>query len=216
MRITMNRAGFIFLIIISFLTLATCQFRGCKQQTSLITPTDTLFLNQWRREKAEKLFLIKEYKSQLTGLQKRNDSLHSLVTTDKKIISALRFKARYFERQLRQALSDTSRSYIKETILLDSLVLTQNRNDTACDNTIVTLEKIIDNRDSAIVFHQQIEFNLKEANRQQELNSVYLTERLNDALREGKRSERQKKLLTVGVLVLSGISTTLLIGYNLK
>jgi len=39
MRITMNRAGFIFLAIISTLLFATCQFGGCDKNTSEASPS---------------------------------------------------------------------------------------------------------------------------------------------------------------------------------
>lgn len=219
MRITMNKAGFMFLVIICMTMMATCGFKGCDQDKSEVQTTDTLFLNQWRREKAEKLLLNSAYQTKLSELNHKKDSLNLIVMRDIKSIAALRFKAKYFEDQLRDKiyLADTidgSREEVNS--LLDSLVISQSRSDTACDNTIEGLENIISNQDSAIAFHTQIEFNLKELNKQQELSTAYLTEKLNASIRNEKRNARQNKWLAAGMLLLTGISTTLLIGKALK
>lgn len=219
MRITMNKAGFMFLVIICMTMMATCGFKGCDQDTSEVQTPDTLFLNQWRREKAEKLLLNCAYQTKLSELNHKKDSLNLIVVRDKKSIVALRFKAKYFEDQLRDKISspDTVGNDKEEvSSLLDSLVISQSRSDTACDNTIEGLENIISDQDSAIAFHKLIEFNLKELNKQQELSTTYLTEKLNTSIKNERRNARQKKWLAAGMLVLSGISTTLLIGKALK
>lgn len=219
MRITMNKAGFMFLVIICMTMMATCGFKGCDKDTCEVLTPDTPFLNQWRREKTEKLLLNSAYQIKLSELSHKKDSLNKIVMRDKKSIVALRFKAKYFEDQLRSKISlpdtiDGTREEVNS--LLDSLVISQSSGDTVCDNTIKGLENIISHQDSAIAFHKQIEFNLKELNKQQELSTTYLAEKLNALLGNEKRNVRQKKWLAAGILVLTGISTTLLIGKALK
>ncbi len=218
MRITMNKAGFMFLVIISIIMMATCGFNGCDKSTSEVQTSDSIFLNQWRREKAEKLFLIKESENKLAELQNRNDSLNTLVKKEKQNISALRFKAKYFEGQLTQVFNQSDTCPDKEKIigLFDSLIVAKNASDTVCDNTIETLENVIAIKDSALSVHQKIELNLKEINNGQELTTRYLSEQLNVSMKESKRQSRQKKWLTAGMLVLTGITTSLLISKALK
>lgn len=219
MRITMNKAGFMFLVIICMLMMATCGFNGCDKSTSEITPTDTLFLTQWRHEKAEKLSLIQSYEQRLTVLQKSKDSLQVQVKKEKKAIAALRFKVAYFEGELRHSISrsDTSCPDRDElNTLLDSLIISRSNSDTACDQAIEILEDIVANRDSAIAFHKQIELDLRQINRQQDLSSVFLTEQLNASIKREKKATRHRKWLAAGILILSGVSTTLLIGQRLK
>lgn len=219
MRITMNKAGFMFLVIICMLMMATCGFNGCEKNTSESTPTDTLFLTQWRHEKAEKLSLIQSYELRITVLQKSKDSLQAQVKKEKKTMAALRFKAAYFEGELRQSISqsDTTCPDRDElNTLLDSLTISRTNSDTACDQTIEMLEGIVANRDSAIVFHKQIEADLWQINRQQELSTVYLNEQLNASMRREKKTTRHRKWLAAGILILSGVSTTLLTGQRLK
>jgi len=145
--------------------------------------------------------------------------LNTLLKKRKESISAFRFKAKYFEGQLKQTLSQPDTVFPDRqeiTKLVDSLLITQNESNTACDSTIETLESIIRNQDSAITFHQQIEQNLKEVNRSQEVNMVYLSQQLNNSLSENKRNKRQKKLLSSGILILTGITASLLISRRLK
>jgi len=215
----MNKAGFMFLIITCVVMMATCEFTGSDQSESGITATDTIFLNQWRKEKAEKLLLMSNYKESLKKMQASKDSLQVLVTESKQSIKTYRFKAKYFEGRLKEKISTNDTTCPdKEVVanLLDSLLTNKERSDTACDNTIETLEKIVLNRDSAIIFHKQIESDFLQIQKKQELETAFLIEKLNIAVKTEKRKTRKSKWLAGGILVLTGITTSLLISKGLK
>lgn len=215
-RITMNKSAFVLLIISCVFMLTTCQFRGCdKEKTNTAETSDTIFLNQWRREKSEKINLIKSYELRITGMQQTADGLRNQITENKQSISGLRFKVKYFEDQLRNTLgsTDSSRQGIS---FLDSLSIAQNGSDSACDETIHNLERLVCNRDSVIDAHRHMEQSFKEIQQRDLLNTEYLTQQLNDAVKRNRRKTRQNKFLAGGLLLLTGISTSLLVTQHLK
>ena len=217
MRITINKAGFMFLVLICMVMMATCGFNGCDQDKSEVQATDTLFLNQWRREKAEKIKLITTYEFSIRQLQSGKDSLLKEVELKKRSITSYRFKTAHYEDQLRKHLrsSDTLDKKVTE-LILDSLLISQSKSDTACDQTIHQLETVIINRDSVIAFHEKIEFNQKEIQKNNDVEILFLTAQLNDSKKFLRKKTRQNKLLAGGLLLLSGITASLLIKGQLK
>jgi hypothetical protein len=100
--------------------------------------------------------------------------------------------------------------------LLDSLINSQTRSDTACDQTIAALENSLANSDSSLLFQKQIEYNLRDLGKEQELRNEYLNEQLKIAFKAQKKKTRQNKLLKAGILILTGITTSLFITQSLK
>jgi len=214
----MNKSAFILLIASFVFMLTTCQFKGCKDENkSEVNATDTLFLNQWRKEKAEKTKLITGYENSIRKLQISKDSLLKDVQIKKNRIASFRFKTAHYEDLLRQHLSGSDTVNRKEAeLLLDSLLISQNKSDTACDETIKQLETVIANRDTVIDLHEKVEFNLKEIQKTSELNIAFLTTQLNDNKNSLRRKTRQNKLLSGGLILLTGITTAFLITQHLK
>lgn len=210
-------------IIIALTTLlailSTCEF-----SKPVVVPSadlqDTIFLSQWRREKAERALQTINYTKQVERLQKQKDSLQKTVDDSKAKISRFRTKAGSLEKQLQAITSNTitGDSVSKKEIapLVDSLVIAGDNSDRSCDETIVLLETIVANRDSSIIFQKQIEANLRDLGKEQELRNKYLTDQLNIAYKAQKRKTRQNKLLAGGLLILSGITTSLLISHSVK
>lgn len=217
-RVTMNKSAFVLMVMSFIFMLTTCQFKSCKDENkSEVNTTDTLFLNQWRKEKAEKINLITNYENSIRKLQISKDSLFKDVQIKRNSIASFRFKTAHYEDLLRYHLasSDTTNKKVSE-LLLDSLMISQDRSDTACDETINGLENIIANRDSIIDLHEKVEFNLKEIQKTSDLNVVFLTAQLNDNRTLLRKKTRQNKLLSGGLVLLTGIATTLLITQHLK
>ncbi|MBL7932317.1 MAG: hypothetical protein JNL60_10460 [Bacteroidia bacterium] len=214
------KTGIIILLLACLGLLATCEFS--KEPISENTPLqDTIFLSQWRREKQEKLDMIASYEKELSRLQHDNDSMQVLVTETKLSVSAYRFKAKHFESQLKNAIKtlvtkDTTLKADTISPILDSLVLTRDSIDAACDSTVSLLENMVANRDSSVLFHRQIEDNLRDLNKEQELRNQILTEQLNLAFKNQRKKARQNKILAGGLLILSGITTSILLTNSLK
>jgi hypothetical protein len=223
MKISMNRSGFVLLILISLAFFATCQFtRQSDTADNSTQAADTIFLSQWRREKAEKIKLIASYEARLSNLQEANDSLSKVVVQKKQTLAAYRFKEKFLQERLKEQVGrkDTSRfsAVVQDSIpqLVDSLVFTSQQSDTACDQTIRELENQVANRDSTIFLHRNVEDNLREVQKRQELSNQYLTEQLNTAFKNQRKRSRQNKLLAGGLLILSGITTSILLTHSLK
>lgn len=215
-RITMNKSAFVLLILSCVFMLATCQFKGCdKENKSMTEASDTLFLNQWRKEKQDKANLILSYESRIAVMGNSADSLKKEINMKKNSIVSLRFKVNYFAQQLKNAIS-ASDSSTKTLALIDSLSFAQNQNDSACDGTIRTFEQLLCNRDSVIAFYQEIEKNFRDLQQRDKVDTEYLTDRLNDALKINRQRTRQNKILAGGLLLLSGISTSLFVTQQLK
>jgi hypothetical protein len=160
-----------------------------------------------------------QYHSEIAKLQKSKDSLQKIVSEKKIAMSAYRFKINYFQKQLKEALEKKdSTQLVGDSILpiVDSLFLSQKQNDTSCDETIEVLQSIVANRDSSIEFQKSIEINLKELQLEQELKNQSLTAQLNKAFKDQRKKTRQNKLLSGGLLILTGITTSLLISNSLK
>jgi hypothetical protein len=218
MEVLKVKNGIIAALLICIAVFTTCEFVQ-KPKSEESTFQDTLFLSQYRREKKEKLATIAKYEAKLSILQTANDSLRVEVAEKKKSISAYRFKAKYWQAELKQAITNLDSTQTKRDSLLpllDSLITNQQFSDTACDQTIHNLENVVANRDSSIYFHKQVEDNLRDIQKQQELSNQYLTERLNTAFKNQRKKSRQNKLLAGGLLILSGITTSLLLTQSLK
>jgi len=199
--------------------LSTCEFIKTETAPGTINQ-DTLFLSQWKREKNEKLKLIASYEKQLDRLQIEKDSLQKLVNESKQSIVRFRNKAQLFQNQLKEAITKIipkdSLHQDSITPIVDSLIVYQQYSDSACDLTIDRLESIVASRDTSISIQKEVEVELRDLNKEAELRTQYLTEQLNTAYKAQRKKIRQNKLLAGGLLILSGITTSLLLTHSIK
>ncbi len=205
----------LLLIVISLL-LFKCngKNKSLEPETNPVLFQDTVFLRQWRKERVQKQALVKTYETKIEGLQNENKILRQSTKQSKQQLSVYRTKADSVDALLqislkRFMLKDSS---INDTIipLINVLSGFENKNNLQCDTTIALLEKEICNKDSAMYLQKQIEIQLKDFNQEQTLQTDYLTNQLNLAYKTQKKKDRQAKLLKGGLLILSGITTSLL------
>lgn len=192
-----------------------CHFNG---QSPLSEPVlqDTIFLSQWRKEKAEKLKIIDSCTYEIQKLAQSKDSLKFCLALNKDLLMAYRLKSKDLKAQLQtEILKDTSKSrYAEIRPVIGSLIEFVQLSDSACDLTITTLESSVANRDSTIRFYIGIETGLRDLQNKEELNNQFLTQQLTLALKIQKKKTRQNKILSSSLLILSGITTALLISQN--
>lgn len=209
------------ILIIAFALLAgvfvTCEYNQ-HAKPSETTLQDTLFLSQWRREKVEKLKLIDSYNVQIQQLAQSKDSLNFTLAINKDLLNSYRLKTKDLKARVQtKVLKDTSQAVYKLIRpIIDSLISYQQLSDSACDLSIRNLESSVANRDSTIRLYIGIESNLKDIQKQQELNNQLLTEQLNTAFKNQRKKARQNKILAGCLLILSGITSALLISQNAK
>lgn len=203
--------------IICLCLLSYCHY--CEQATPEENNVqDTLFLNQWRKEKSEKQKLLSTYTQKIQQLNQSEDSLNFILSLHKDLLKSYRYKTKELSQQLQnKQLRDSSQKNGKIILpILDSLIKFQDLSDSACDINIANLESSLANRDSTIRFYVRIESTLKDLQKQQDLNNQVLTQQLNTAYKMQKKKARQNKLLSGGLLILSGITSALFITQTTK
>lgn len=194
-----------------------CQYKE-KAASSEPVLQDTIFLSQWRKEKAEKIRLVDSCTYEIQKLAQTGDSLKFCLALHKDLLKSYRLKSKDLKEQLQtKLLKDTSQLvYTEIRPVIDSLIEFVQLSDSACDVTISDLESSVANRDSTIRFYIGIESGLRDLQKVQELNTQFLTGQLNTALKNQKKKTRQNKILSGSLLILSGITTALLITQNAK
>jgi hypothetical protein len=215
MQSVKSKIGIIIAAFLCVLVIGTCSLvRDTKDKVP--QPIQDTMLSYWKKEKQQ---LQLKYEGQITALEASKDSLQTLVTEKKKALFVYRRKAAILEDQLRQAITkvDSSRVFQDSlSPLANEYFDTHSQADSSCDSIVRSLEQIAANRDSAIVIFRQKENVSRELQKEQELRNQILTEQLKTAYKEQKRKVKQNKLLAVGLIFLSGLTTSVLIQQSLK
>ena len=210
------KSSLIVVLALVVILLGTCEVNHRLNTNRNVPQTDTLAHSLYRAEKQHEIEL---YRNKISQLQQQKDSLHLLVAVKKNAFFSVRPKIKHYQSQLQEQLSKPDSVCLdRDTIksLADSLIVYQQQADTACVETIHSLEQVVANRDSSISIQKFVETNLKDIQRQQDLKAQYLTEQLNTALKAQRKKARQNKLLSGGILLLSGITTAVLLPQYLK
>ena len=206
-------AGLVLIIITLF--VFNCSGKSSKTDDNPALTQDTIFLSQWRKERKEKQALVQTYEKKVTELQQKNKTLQQSAQQSKQQLYSYRKKADSVQVQLQTAIHYFAKkdSSINDTItpLIHELSSIRDSSDRQCDTTIALLEKGILNRDSILVLQKQIETQLRDFNEEQTLQNSYLTNQINIAYKQQKKKSRQVKLLSGGILILSGITTSILL-----
>lgn len=133
----------------------------------------------------------------------------SLKTENQKLNVKLQVKRALLKRQQTLVVSnipcDTLR---KEVIVLNDLC---NVQDSLCSVSISSLNQAVAVRDSQIVMcnrSYQSMFDIQKENQQRQMQ---LTEELNTAYKANRKKRFENKMLTYGLMIMSGITTTLFI-----
>lgn len=199
--------------ILSLLMLAivTCNYQ-CKQVAKSVSELqDTTIFNSLKKVH---LKIEKKYNEQLVQLNITKGSLGKEVEKNKRMLSAYQIKARNMKEQLRDAISKADSNVVSQDTLSklsEAYFNVQYQSDSLCLETIENLQSVIENRDSSIVIHEQVEDNLRDLQKEQELRTQYLTEQINTFHKQLKRKSRQNKILKGGIFLLTGIATSLII-----
>lgn len=174
---------------------------------------DTIFLNQWRREKAEKAQLVSQYQNTITQLESRYRSLSSVAAANLVALNKSREKASFLLDEISEIIknkADTAR-IAALPVLVDSLSDARTVETQQCDSTIQNLEQSLANRDSTVLEYENLESTFRQLQAEQEITNSALSNQLNVALKQQKRISRHKRLLSLGLMFLTGVTTTLII-----
>lgn len=174
---------------------------------------DTIFLNQWRREKAEKAQLVLQYQNTIQQLEARYKSLSAVAASNLVALNSSRQKAKFLLDEISEVIKNKVDTSLVAAlpVLVDSLQSARLLETQYCDSTIQNLQYSIANRDSALLQFKHIEFNYRQLQSEQEFENHALSNQLNVALKEQKRISRHKRLLSIGLTFLTGVTTSLII-----
>lgn len=212
MKAVKSKFGILIALLLCVTIVGTCTFLDHPTDTSP-HPVDTTFVHQWKQEKLQ---LQKQYEKKIASLQTQKDSLQSIASEKKKALAVYRLKAKSLQEQLTAIIkADTSCS---DTIMpiAQNYFAAQAQSDSTCNETIESLEQIVANRDSSIFIHKQVETNLRDLQKEQQLREQLLTEQLNTAYKVQRKKTIQNKFLASGLVFITGFTTTLLITQSLK
>jgi len=205
-----------FAVLFMIVGIGTCSLNSCSHDPSPPVLSDTSFVTKWKVKK-ENLLIV--YGKEIKQLQTRNDSLSKEVGFKKKQLTVYQNKSKSLENRLQEFAEklDSSHCYA-ETLspLADSLVAAQIRSDSTCNQTVSELEKVVANRDSSIVIYKNETATLRDLRKEQADREQILTEQLNIAFKKQKRIALKEKLLSGGLILLSGFTGALLINQHLK
>lgn len=208
----------IIIVVLALLVilLGTCEVNQQLHKKSEAAKNDTLSYSLYRQEKQQQ---IRTYEKRIDRLQKAKDSLWLVAVAKKTDFTTLRPKVRSLQTRLKEKISQPDSNCIYRDslrIIADSLFVYQDKSDTTCIETINALEQVVANRDSCISIQSLVTSNLRDIQKEQDLKAQYLTDQLNIALKVQRKKARQNKILSGGILLLSGITTAVLIPHYLK
>lgn len=216
MQAVKSKFGIIIALLLCVTVIGTCTFLQHPTDTSPHPVQDTAFIHQWKQEKLQ---LQKQYESKLAAMQNEKDSLRNAVSEKKKTLLKYRSKLKTLQEQLMVSLikADTS-GLVSDTIIpiAENYFAAQAQSDSTCNETIQNLEHMVANRDSSIFIHKQIETNLRDLQKEQQLRQQLLTDQLNIAYKVQRKKVIQNKFLAGGLVFITGLTTTLLITQTLK
>lgn len=201
-------------LVLLMLSIFTCNYQRKQIAKSLAERQDTTIFNSL---KAAHLKIQKGYTAQLDKLNKTNDSLGKEVKINKRELAVYKAKANYLrdELKVKATRSDTNNCDVIKNIAL-RYIEANNQTDSLCTETIKSLEAVIANRDSSVVTHHNLENDLRELQREQDLRAQYLSEQINVFHKQLKRKVRQNIFLKGGLFVVTSVSTALLISQAIK
>lgn len=198
-------------LIVSSLLLCSISLRNCLASKSRVEKQSDL--NEdffFERLKKEKEVLMKQFEIQLTRLEQQRDSLQGIINKNKNELKVQRLKTKILFQRVIKAVEDSCGADSLQP-LVQSYIEAQDQNDTQCDSTIYSLENMVANRDSTLAFQRLMSESQKQILEDQELRNKQLTDQLNTAYKMQKKKSRQNKILAGGIMIISGITTSILI-----
>lgn len=148
----------------------------------------------------------KKYQQQLKQYELKTDSLSN---KNKDLSFKLNNARLLLKQQQTKVVSDIPCDTLKQEVLvLNGMV---NNTDSLCIESINSLNQSIAIRDTQIVFcnrNYQSLFDLQKENR---IREQQLTDELKVAYKQNKRKRFESKMLSAGLMIMTGITTTLFI-----
>lgn len=185
--------------ILCFLGLKTCQDSPPKNNLKEIRQSIKVSEKQSKQIDQEYSKSEKEFLKLADSLKNENKKLSTQLSASKTL---LRKQQLIVQKQLP---CDTLR---KEALVLSSL---SKRQDSLCDLSIQTLQEGIAIRDSQLVVCDRSYASMVDLQKENQLREIQLSEDLRTALKSNKKKRFENRMLSVGWLIVAGLTTSLFI-----
>jgi hypothetical protein len=214
MRTVFKNLGIGFGIFALIVLIGTCTFT--RKENPPPIQTDTSYMKVLKEKQAE---LQKEYSKQIISLKHAKDSLGAIIIKNKQVLIAYRYKSNVLERQLITLIekSDSSR-IVNDSIrpLAENYIDIQQGRDSICNQSTQALEILGAKKDSIIFIQKQEKDSFRELQKEQEQRALNLTEQLNTAYKQQRKTALKSRILAGTLILISGFTSALLINQTLK
>ena len=212
----------IFLVILLTAVISSCLtyfIASPAPQVNIVPMQQALQVNE---KKAQAI--SQNYTLEMAQLKKQNDSLlkvvqshrAALMLSDQKVfqledkVSALASKAKKEPDTLKRKVSDLDSLGIEASVLVSQ----EAERDSLCEGEVSDLNALVGEKDSALADCQSTYISMKQvadSSLQQQQNALTEIKGLNKQL---KRKAVQSRLLSAGLLILTGVAATLYLSHQ--
>ena len=192
-------SAFIIGIVVCFIAVKSCNDKPHQVNIAEIKKDIKFENNQIDNAHKKYQQQIKQYELKTDSLSKQNKDLSFRLNTARKLLKQQQTKV------VSIIPSDTLK---QEVLVLNGLT---NNVDSLCTESINILNQSIAIRDTQLTFcnrNYQSLFDLQKENR---IREQQLTDELKVAYKQNKRKRFESKMLSAGLMIMTGITTTLFI-----
>lgn len=214
MRNVFKNLGIGFGIFALIVFIGTCTFKQKENPPPI--QTDTSYVKVLKDKQAE---LQKKYNKQIVSLKHAKDSLEVVIVKNKQVLAAYRYKSNVLEKQLITLIEKSNSSRIvSDSIrpLAENYIDIQQERDSTCTQSMQALEILGAKKDNIIFIQKQEKDNFRELQKEQEQRALNLTEQLNTAYKQQRKTALKNRILAGTLILLSGFTSALLINQTLK
>lgn len=192
-------SAFIIGIVVCFIAVKSCNDKP--QQVNIAEVKKHIQFENNQIDSSHKKYQqqIKQYEFKTDSLTKQNKELSFRLNTARKLL----------KQQQTKVVSNIPCDTLKrEVLVLNGLT---NNVDSLCTESINSLNQSIAIRDTQLIFcnrNYQSLFDLQKENR---IREQQLTDELKVAYKQNKRKRFESKMLSAGLMIMTGITTTLFI-----
>jgi DNA polymerase II small subunit/DNA polymerase delta subunit B len=212
----------IFLVILLTAVISSCLTYFIASPTPQVSIAPMQQALQVNEKKAQAI--SQTYTSEMTQLKKQNDSLLKVVQTHRAALMLSDQKVFQLEDKVSQLADkvkkepDTAKGKVSDLDTLGTeasvLVSQEVKRDSLCEGEVADLNALVKEKDSALSDCQNSYISMRQvadSYMQQQQNAILQIKGLNKQL---KRKAVQSRLLSAGLLILTGVAATLYLSHS--
>lgn len=206
-------------LVILFCLVALCTYNLVKPDPDVSTKSAVTEVQIKKTEKQAEI-IDTDYQQAMKKMFRENDSLMVAIKSTKESLFKSKQKVTVLQDKVLELAQKTKIELdtVEKMVLCDSL---QNKvvnlieqfseRDSLCDNTITDLTVLLGDKDTTIAVCNQSYLSMKNLLDNSVDQQRNLSDELNNTSKKLRRKTVQNRLLSAGLLVISGITTTLIL-----